>query len=143
MIIAPSYINRVFQDADYQGLVWLTSWICAADAFDMNAADYGLSQPLFVLVEGLSWFAHSARSGVITYFEATPPERQTAMLQALEAEGAPDQFAEKYRLGMNTWKNPTKAAELDRWLDENDEANNRYLWSLARAHRQELEAFVP
>lgn len=110
--IAPDYLDSTFHDATYDGLAWLSSSICAAEIFDINDAGYGLPQPLFVVVEGLSWFAQSVRSGVTTYFEATPFERQRMMLHALEKEGAPDEMTAKYRSGMTGWKEPASAADL-------------------------------
>lgn len=140
--IAPDYLDSTFHDATYDGLAWLSSSICAAEIFDIDDAGYGLPQPLFVLVEGLSWFALSVRSGVTTYFEATPFERQRMMLHAFEKEGAPDEMKAKYRSGMTSWKEPASAADLDCWIDQNDGANTLYLWHLARTHRQEIEAIA-
>ncbi|WP_395946041.1 hypothetical protein [Brevundimonas sp.] len=140
--VAPADLDRVFHETTYEGLTWLSSRVCATEAFDTSDPTYGLSQPIFVLVEGLAWFAQSIRSGSATYFEATPIERQKLMVRALEEEGAPDPFAVKYMLGVTGWRDTTKAAELDSWIDLNDEANTVYLWRLARAHRQEIEALA-
>ena len=88
------------------------------------------------------WFAQSARSGVRTYFEATPVERQQVMLNALKQEGAPEGFSTNYRLGAEAWRDPTQATDRDRWIDRNDEANTEFLWGLARAHRSEIESLI-
>jgi|UPI000648A44D hypothetical protein len=140
--VAPAYLDSQFDAAEYDGLAWLSSMICASDAFRPEHPTYGLSQSLFLLVEGLSWFAQAARSGVRTYFEATPVERQQAMLRALEHEAAPDDLLDNYRSGISAWRDPVLTADLDRWIDRSDEANTRYLWSLARAHRPEIEALI-
>jgi hypothetical protein len=140
--VAPAHLDSIFSAADYDGLSWLSSMICATDAFQAEHPTYGLPQPLFTLVEGLHLFAQGVRSGVFTYFEATPAERQQAMLRALQEESAPEGFAEHYRAGVEAWRDPTQSAVLDRWIDRNDELNTGFLWGLARANRAEIEAFI-
>lgn len=142
MKVAPAYLDSMFGAANDDGLAWLSSMICSADTFRPEHSSYGLSQPIFVLVEGLLWFAQSTRSGVHTYFEATPVERQQVMLNALEQEGAPEGFSTNYRLGTEAWRDPIQATDLDRWIDRNDETNTKFLWSLARAHRSEIESLI-
>jgi hypothetical protein len=140
--VAPAYLDRIFDTADHDGLAWLSSMICASDAFGLKHPTYGLSTPLFLLVEGLLWSAQGARSGVRTYFEATPVERQRAMLGALEHQAAPEEVLDNYRFGMEVWRDPLRTADLDRWIDGNDETVARYLWALVRSHRPEIEALV-
>lgn len=142
MKVAPAYLDSIFKAADYDGLAWISSMICAADSFQPRHATYGISQPLFVLVEGLLWFAQGVRSGVCTYFESTPVERRQAMLRALDHEAAPDGFLANYRFGAEACKDPAQASSLDNWIDRNDDANTRYLWGLARLHRSEIEALI-
>jgi hypothetical protein len=140
--VAPAYLDNVFKTGDDDGLAWLSSMVCAADTFQPRHATYGLSQPLFVLVEGLLWFAQSVRSGVRTYFESTPVERQQAMLHALDREAAPESFSANYRFGTEAWQDPAKMSSLDDWIDRNDDANTKFLWGLARLHRSEIEALI-
>jgi hypothetical protein len=64
------------------------------------------------------------------------------MLRALEHEAAPDDLLDNYRSGISAWRDPVLTADLDRWIDRSDEANTRHLWSLARAHRPEIEALI-
>lgn len=142
MKIAPAYLDSTFKAEEYDGLIWLSSMICAAPTFQPKQASYGLSQPIFVVVEGLFWFAQSIRSGTRTYFESTPVDRQQAMLHALEHEAAPDSFPANYRFGMEEWHDPAQASQLDKWIDRNDDANTTYLWNLARAHRFEIETLI-
>jgi hypothetical protein len=140
--VAPVYLDRIFDTAEYDGLTWLSSMICASEVFRPQHVTYGLPQPLFLLVEGLLWFAQSGRSGVRTYFEATPVDRQRAMLQALEHVAAPKDVLGNYQSGMEAWRDPFRTTNLDCWIDRNDEAITRYLWGLAKTHRPEIEALI-
>jgi hypothetical protein len=96
---------------------------------------------MFLLVEGLAWFAQSARSGAWTYFESTPVPRQRAMHEALSAE-APQSFAERYAQGMRGWRNETEMADLDDWIESADETNNKWLWTIAEKNRSSLDRLV-
>ncbi len=82
-LIASAYLDKTFSERDEASLAFLSSLVCGTQAFDERHAIYGLPPPLFLFVEDLLWFAQAWRSGSWTYFEATPPERQQAMLEAL------------------------------------------------------------
>src|SRR5437868_8075886 len=110
--VTRSYLDTLFANRDYEGLVWLSSMICGSSGFDLQHPTYGLSRSLFLFVESLFWFAQSSRSGVWTYFEATPATRQQNMLEALRELG-PAGFAEQYGLGMGEWTNVEQAAEVE------------------------------
>jgi hypothetical protein len=77
------YLDGLFESSTYHDLVVLQGILTTPPHFDSHQPDYGLPSHFFVVVEGLAWFAQACRSGVWTYFEATPPQRQQAMYEAL------------------------------------------------------------
>lgn len=135
-------LDAIFQAREYEGLVSLSAALCGSNLFDGKGATWGLPSPLFLFVEGLLWFAQGIRSGTWTYFEATPPARQQAMLEALRQEGMPPDFAERYALGMRNWETPDALDALDAWLDDNDWLNKDLLWALASRHRTSIESVI-
>ena len=139
--VTRSYLDGLFANRDYEGLVWLSSMICGSSGFDLQHPSYGLSRSLFLFVESLFWFAQSSRSGVWTYFEATPATRQQNMLEALRELG-PTGFDEQYGIGMGEWTNVEQAAGVDKWLWENEHTNNAFLWQLAEQNRAAMDVLV-
>lgn len=133
-----AYWDALYSSEDYNKLAELSSSLCGSQAFKGDEPDYGFPQPVFVFVESLLWFAHANRSGVWTYYEATPSSRQQAMLRALESE-APDEFAAHYGLGMREWQDGEKIKFVDEWMQDHDAENNRWLWRLVNKHRPTLE----
>src|SRR5258708_2971759 len=93
--VTRSYLDGLFASRDYDGLVWLSSMLCGTRGFNLRSPTYGLPRALFLFVESLAWFAQGLRSGVWTYFEATPSVRQQEMLAAL-GDLAPKGFDEQY-----------------------------------------------
>jgi hypothetical protein len=133
-----AYWDSLFGSRNYEGLVRISEALCAAPEFSIEKAEYGLSRAAFMFVEGLCWFAQSARSGVWTYFEATPDARQVAMLEAL-GECAPEGFAVRYATGMHHGTNESEMKKLDRWIKDHDAQNNIWLWSVAKQHRDMID----
>lgn len=133
---SPAYLDARLQSGQYEDLAELSRLLSTADSFHLSADDYGLAMPLFVFIESMSWFAQAIRSGTWTYFEATSTARQAAMYKALESL-APTNFAKSYALGMSEWRNPDAMQHLDRWIEEHDTENNRWLSQLAQSHRSE------
>jgi hypothetical protein len=137
-LIAPAYLDRMFSERDEASLTLLSSVICGAQAFDRGHATYGLPSSLFLFVEGLLWFAQSWRSGSWTYFEATPLERQQAMLEELRTH-APKGWADQYAFGMRHWQDTERLSALDTWLEGRDKANSEFLWDHLAQYRAILE----
>jgi hypothetical protein len=133
-----AYWDSLFSLGSYEGLVSISQALCTAPKFSIEEAEYGLPRLAFMFVEGLCWFAQATRSGVWTYFEATPETRQAAMLEALEAS-APKGFAARYATGMRDWMNESEMEKLDRWIKSHDTQNNSWLWSIAEQHRGVFE----
>jgi hypothetical protein len=134
---ATEYIDRLSADGTYESLVHLSSAICSSAQFDPALRDYGLPRFAFLFAETLLWFAQGSRSGVWTYYEATPLERQDAMAGALR-EAAPGEFASMYERGMRDWQDETRIAALDTWMQAHDETANDWLRALLKTNREAL-----
>jgi hypothetical protein len=93
------YIDELIAGDEYGQLAEISAIFCGCARFSRRAPDYGLPPVGFMFVETLLWFAHAIRSGVWTYFEATPVLRQEAMFLTLR-EHAPQGFADWYKRGM-------------------------------------------
>ncbi len=92
-----------------------------------------------LVVEGLVWFAQSCHSGVRTYIEATSPDRQQAMYDALVKCG-PKDFAERYQIGMQHWRDSDDIVQLDFWMKSNDDRASEWMRAVLRDHRAEYKA---
>jgi hypothetical protein len=141
-LVTRSYVDGLFSNRDYDGLVWLSSAICGSSAFDLRLPTYGLPRTLFLFVESLAWFAQGLRSGAWTYFEGTPSVRQQEMLAAL-GDLAPKGFGKQYSAGMRGWADAAQAAVVDKWLQQSDDENNAFLWRLAEQNRAMIDALLP
>ncbi len=133
-----AYLDSLIASRDHGKLVELSTILCGSATFRRSEPDYGFPGPVFVFVESVLWFAQAIRSGVWTYYEATPISRQQAMLRALESE-APAGFATQYALGMRCWQDETKIEEVDRWIADHDGEHNLWLWRLVNEHRPSIE----
>ena len=138
MKFSQTYLDDLFSPDEYGKLAEISALICGSDSFNPEEPDYGLDGKTFAFIECLLWFAQGLRSGVWTYYEATPPERQHAMLSALK-ETSPSAFATYYALGMETWEDEDKITEVDDWLRNEDEKNHANLWHLVTSHRESIQ----
>lgn len=136
---AVEYIDRLIAGDSYNDLAQLSSAICSTNSFSLTATDYGLPQFAFVFVETLHWEAQATRSGVWTYYEATPVARQDLMKIALQAT-APESLAEWYERGASDWKDEDKIAAVDDWIEKNDESIHEWLHSYAVKNRDAILA---
>lgn len=135
-------MSKLYEARDYDGLAWISAVLCGSSNFTMDNPTYGLPTPAFIIVERLAWFAQGIRSGSWTYFEATPLERQHAMLSALTQDETHADFAAKYAFGIQNWHEPSALHALDVWLDENDERNTKITWQLASANRELIQNII-
>jgi hypothetical protein len=133
------YLDGLLDSSSYHDLVVLQGILMTPPRFDSHQPDYGLPPYFFVVVEGLAWFAQAWRSGVWTYFETTPPQRQQTMLEALLQFG-PEEFAQHYQFGMRHWRETQEVARLDSWMKAMDEVANEWMRTILRAHRAEYKA---
>lgn len=134
---AVEYIDRLLDGETYHDLVELSSAMCSSPQYASRSPDYGLPTFAFVFAETLLWFAQAIRSGVWTYYEATPVPRQHAMAAALRAQ-APQGFADWYERGMTDWQDEQKIGAVDEWIEASDDAANVWLRHLARENREAL-----
>lgn len=135
----PFDIDSVISGSKYGDLVQLSQALGASPRFSFKATDWGLPLAAFVHLECLCWFAQAIRSGVWTYYEATPLERQKLMLSALE-KFAPTDFAPHYAQGMRDWEDEDKIDAVDQWIESNDKRAWAWHREHARNHREELLA---
>lgn len=135
------YLEGLLEGSDYGSLVELQGLLLLLPDYDVSRPTRGLPPHFFVVVEGLQWFAQAGRSGVWTYFEATPPPRQHAMVNALGQLGA-DELARRYQRGIEQWQDPAAMMELDSWISAADEGAHQWLRTLLRTHRSELQVLV-
>jgi hypothetical protein len=140
-LVASAYLDKTFSERDEASLAFLSSLVCGTQAFDQRHAIYGLPPPLFLFVEDLLWFAQAWRSGSWTYFEATPSERQQAMLDALRTD-APKGWSDRYASGMRRWQEVESLRALDAWMMQQDQANSEFLWDHLARHRAILEGLA-
>ena len=138
---AVRYIDRLLDGDTYHDLVDLSSAMCSSPQYASQAPDYGLPTFAFLFAETLLWFAQAIRSGVWTYYEATPTPRQRALAAALRAH-APAGFADWYERGMSDWQDEQKIQAVDEWMEANDHAANAWLRRLARENREALLAMT-
>jgi hypothetical protein len=131
---AVEYIDRLLKGKDYDDLVDLSWAICSSPQFEVALPDYGLPAFAFTFAETLLWLAQSTRSGVFTYYEATPGTRQQAMTASLRALGA-DDFADWYQRGGRDWQDESKAKAIDDWLEANALVVQTWLRQLANQNR--------
>lgn len=124
------YLAGLFEPDKYENLVEINALLSGSDAYEPTAIDYGLGSKLFLLLEGLTWFASAHRSGSVTYFESTRRDRQTLMLAEL-LEETPTGFATHYELGMSGWRDAATTRQIDAWLDSHDRAGHTWLWALS------------
>lgn len=135
--LSQAYLAALFTPGSYGNLVEISTLLCGSSQFSPEKGDYGLNVQLFLLVEGLAWFAQSTRSGACTYFEATDPKRQTFMLAALKADG-PEAFAQQYAFGAAHWRDKEAMEQLDQWMGEMDYENNNWLWRVAQNQQSQF-----
>jgi hypothetical protein len=135
------YLDALFDSSEYADLVMLQGILASPPHSNRVAPEYGLPTHFFVVVESLAWFAQATRSGAWTYFEATMPQRQQAMYEALVRFG-PRDFAERYQFGMYHWRDSAAIAALDFWIESNDERANEWMRIVLREHRAEYKALV-
>lgn len=138
---AVQYIDRLLDGETYHDLLELSSAILSSPLLTPDAPDRGLPRFAFLFTETLVWFAQAMRSGVRTYYEATPATRQAAMAVGLRI-AAPDGFAGWYERGMLDAKDQQKIRAVDRWMEASDDDAHAWLRQLARDHREALFAIT-
>jgi hypothetical protein len=131
------YVAQLIAQQDYGALVDLQGIALGWDRFDANDPSFGWPQPIFVVFEILTWLAQGDRSGVWTYYEATPLTRHDRVVVALEALQAAE-LRRQYVYGKEHWRIAEAIGQLDNWLSENEQSTIRWAFSVLLAHPDEL-----
>lgn len=122
-----SYVDKLFVERDMLGLHHLISVV---------AAERQLSEPFWLFCRLLEW-SGSARSGVWQYYETLPEAMLVRMSRALDQAGLPE-IALKFQLGRDSWNGSDKAADLDAWLDANEQQIHCAAFELIATRKNEL-----
>jgi hypothetical protein len=132
------YVHASVAAPGRDGLSALLSVLTSSDRYDPRAPNYGLPDPLFLLVETMSWEG-AARSGVWTYYESTPLFVQERMCTVLAAT-APAALAKAYATGMATWRSTDRAGAVDAWLGGNEASVIEWLRGLVAKNEALIDA---
>ena len=133
-----TYLDALFAAPEFMKLVEIAGYFPGSETYRREAADFGLPLPVFLFQETLTWFSQSIRSGVWTYYEATPRARQEAMYRALVGE-APPGYAVNYARGMDAWRDAATCEAVDTWIAAHEEDHHRWLWRLVSQYRPLFE----
>lgn len=113
------YLAQLLTQGDYAALVDLQGIAIGWDGFDASVPCFGLPSPIFAVFEVLTWLAQADRSGVWTYYEATPDARSECTLTALELLQAVE-LRQRYAFGKAHWQDAEASGQLDSWIRENE-----------------------
>ena len=86
----------------------------------------------------VEWFSAS-RSGIWTYYEATPLSQQEQLVGELDAFLDLAGIARYYRLGMATWASEKEIQQIDKWIRQQEQTIESALIRLARGERELIE----
>ncbi len=136
-----AYVDRLLTSERFDALVGTQGVLLGWPGLKVDDPRYGLPPSLFAFSETLTWFSQTIRSGGWTYFEATPPERQEALLEDLRDMAPPD-VVRRYEEGIWHWQDESVMQEHDRWVSANEAACNRWLHTLLRCNREDLVAVL-
>jgi hypothetical protein len=130
-----TFIDNLLTSDNPPRLAELSSIVCGTDKFEASSPDYGLPPIAFLFVEGLLWMSQALRSGVWTYYEATPISRQNALRGALR-QFAPAAYGDWYERGMIDWKDEVRIEQVDKWMEANEAGFLEWLRELLVANRE-------
>jgi hypothetical protein len=103
---AKSYVDRLYETKDIFALHGVISVV---------GRECDLPKQFSLFLRIWDWCC-STRSGIWQYYECLSTDKFESLAQAMEQFGL-QELAERYRSGMNTWREPEKCAELDSWID--------------------------
>lgn len=131
------YLSQLHTQRDYAALVELQGVALGWEGYDAKLPSFGWPQPIFVVFEILTWLAQADRSGVWTYYEATPVARLDCVLAALEMLKAVE-LQRQYAYGKMHWQADEACAKLDHWLCENERTTIEWAFATLAEHPAEL-----
>jgi hypothetical protein len=102
---ANSYIDRLFAEKDFAAIYHLISVV---------SKERSLPEEFWLFSRIYEWAP--ARSGVWQYYESLKDSDFNRISQSLDRFGL-EAIAQKYREGKASWNGPTRAVDLDKWLD--------------------------
>lgn len=102
---ANSYIDRLFAEKDFDAIYQLISVV---------AKERSLPEEFWLFSRIYEWAP--ARSGIWQYYEGLKDSDFNHISEALDRFGL-ETVAQKYREGKASWNSPTRAVDLDKWLD--------------------------
>jgi hypothetical protein len=131
------YLAQLLTQHDYGALVDLQGIALGWDGLDANLPYFGWPQPIFVVFEMLTWLAQADRSGVWTYYEATPVARLECALVTLDVLKAVE-LRHQYAYGKAHWQDAEATTELDNWIRENEQTIIEWAYAVLAEHSTEL-----
>lgn len=134
------YVAQLLAQHDYDALVDLQGIASGWAGFDAGDSSFGWPRPVFAVFEMLTWLAQADRSGVWTYYEATPIPRQECAIVTLDMLKAAE-IRHQYDYGKEHWQNAEAIGELDSWIGKNEQTIIEWAFAVLAAHSAEL-AFV-
>jgi len=131
------YIANLIAQHDYGALVDLQRPASGSKLYDTKHPSFGWPCAIFVIFELATWIAQADRSGVWTYYEATPPMRMNCVLATLEELGAVE-LHKQYNYGKNHWQDEDACDRLDCWICEHEPAIIAWAFEVLKTHPAEL-----
>lgn len=133
------YIANLIGQHDYEALVDLQRAASGSTLYDTRHPSFGWPCAIFVIFELVTWIAQADRSGVWTYYEATPFARMNCVLATLETLGAVE-LHQQYAYGRKHWQDEDACDKLDPWIRENEPAIIDWAFEVLKSHPAELAA---
>ncbi|MBV6322656.1 hypothetical protein [Duganella violaceipulchra] len=131
------YLSQLLTRRDYGALVDLQGVALGWEGYDARLPSFGWPQPIFVIFEILTWLAQADRSGVWTYYEATPVVRLDCALATLEMLKAVE-LQQQYAHGKMHWQDSEVSRKLDYWIRENEQTIIEWAFATLVDHPVEL-----
>ena len=131
------FLSQLLDRHDYAALVDLQGVAMGWSGFDMGHPTFGWPRPIFVVFELLTWLAQADRSGVWTYYEATPVGRLECAAATLDYLNAVE-LLQNYVYGKDNWRDLDAIGKLDSWISENEDNIITWAFSVLTEHPMEL-----
>ena len=132
-----SYLAQLLERRDYTALVDLQGVALGWEGFSKDDPSFGWPLPVFVVFELLTWLAVADRSGVWTYYDATPVARLNCVLTALDKLQAVE-LHRQYGYGKDHWKDEKASEALDHWIRAFEQTLIDWAFAVLRDNPAEL-----
>ena len=131
------YVAQLLAQHDYGALVDLQGIALGWAGFEADDPSFGWPHPIFAVFEMLTWLAQADRSGVWTYYEATPIPRQECAIVTLDMLKAAE-LRHQYVYGKGYWQNAEAIRKLDNWIGKSEQAIIEWAFAVLAVHPAEL-----